>query len=288
MKHVYACLVLATLVATAHDAFAEGEEDPPEPSAPAESKPTSPVTADRPAEQPPSAREKEPAIGYKLEAGAATTHISQGAWKYATKTTPATEDFAGLRVRFGDYGMITAGGSASIALASASGQPQTAEELTPTLTHSVQLAPVSLTTGFRVKMFPRATGKNDVDGAYEGILKAALPNPYVTPVFELAPEFVRKKGTYGLVGAEHKFELWRLAITPRAQFGMQGYEVKSERFHPNEVMVTAPAKLKFDGGLYALFNPGYSVLVEPAHYLKDSSFSGRSVGFALLAFGAER
>jgi hypothetical protein len=242
--------------------------------------------ADKPAEPTPSKEDKEPpAVGYRFEAGVATTHMSQGAWKYATKDTPATEDFAGIRLRFGRYGMTTAGGSASIALAPASGQPTNAMELTPTVTHAIQLGAAALTTGFRVKLFPRAAV---LDGAYEGILRASVPNRYLTPVFELAPEFVRKRGVYGMAGAEHRFAFWKATITPRAQFGMAGYDERSERFHPNEVMVTVPARVTFDGGFYALFNPGYSVLVGPSHYFKDASFTGRSVPFALLAFGAER
>jgi hypothetical protein len=171
-----------------------------------------------------------------------------------------------------------------MALASASSQPKSAFELDPTLMHAFKIAPLSMTAGFRMKVFPRA---DVVDGAYEGIVKAALPNDYVTPVIELWPELVRKRGIYALAGAEHDFKVGSLSVVPRAQFGVQGYEDKSERLHPNEIMVTVPAKYSFGGGFYAAAKPGYSVLIGPDHYFKDSSFGGRSVAFAMLFVGSE-
>jgi hypothetical protein len=282
MKRSFAHLVLAGVLSTARAALAQDApagEDPRElPTAP-------PPPADRPASEPSEHGEEHPTgIGYQAELGVATTHIWQGAWQYTTKSTPATEDYAGLRFKLGRYGTVAAGVGATVALATPASQPDAGMELLPTLAHSIHLAPFHVTTGVRVLLFPRA---EVVDRKYEGLFEVSIPNPYVTPVFEVSPEVVRERGVYALAGAEHKFTLRRLALTPHAHFGVQGYAEESERLHANEVMVTVPAKVTIGDGLYALLKPGYSVLVGPDHYYKDPSFAGRSVAFALLSFGAE-
>jgi hypothetical protein len=224
------------------------------------------------------------ALGYQVELGLATTHMWQGAWQYTTKSTPATEDYAGVRLKLGRYGTVAAGVGATMALASPSRQPDGGMELLPTIAHGVHLAPFHVTTGFRVLLFPQA---DVVDRKYEPFVEASIPNELVTPVFEVSPEVVRERGVYAFAGAEHRFARGRLAVTPHAHFGIQGYEEESERLHPNEVLVTVPVKWTLDYGFYALLRPGYSVLVGPDHYYKDASFGGRSLAFAQFSFGAE-
>jgi hypothetical protein len=275
MNRALAHLVLAAALTSARTAVAQtapSEEEEP---------PNSEAQAGEGAEH---GEEHRPALGYQAELGVASTHLWQGVWQYRTKSTPASEDYAGVRLKLGRYGTIAAGVGATLALSSPSSQPDGGMELLPTIAHGVHLAPFHVTTGLRVLLFPRA---DLVDRKYEGFIEASLPNAYVTPVVEISPEVVRERGVYAFAGVEHKFTLGHLTVTPHAHFGIQGYDEDSERLHPNEIMVTVPAKWSLGGGLYALLKPGYSVLVEPDHYLKDPSFSGRSLAFAVFCFGAE-
>jgi hypothetical protein len=285
MNRVFACLVIAAVLSSA--TLASAQPAPPEvdPLPPTRNTGGEAAAKDAPPESSPRAAEEGASIGYKAEAGVASTHMSQGVPKYATKSTPATEDFVGLRLKLGRFGTLMAGSGASIALASASSQPKSSTEFVPTVLHSVKIAPVSLAAGFRIKFQPRA----DVsDAAYEGLFKASLPNGYLTPVIELWPEVVRKRGLYAEMGVEHDFTIGHFSLVPRATFGVQGYDEKSEHLHPNELMATVPGKWSFGDGLYALIKPGYSYLIGPDKFVKDPSPGGRGAAFALLAFGAER
>jgi hypothetical protein len=282
MNRPLAHLVLAAVLSTAHHAAAQivpttNEEEPGEPPGASPERGADDEAAERSAEH-------RSVLGYQAELGVATTHIWQGAWQYTTKSTPATEDYAGLRLKFGRYGTVAAGVGATAALSSFSRQPDEGMELLPTIAHGIHLAPLHVTTGFRVLLFPRA---ELVDRKYEGFVEVSVPSAYVTPVFEVSPEVVRERGVYAFAGAEHKFTRGRLTVTPHAHFGIQGYEEESERLHPNEVMVTVPAKWTIGEGFYAILKPGYSVLVGPDHDYKDRSFAGRSLAFALFSFGAE-
>jgi hypothetical protein len=260
MKRFSTSIVFVVCLFAAPKAFAEGEE----------------------AEAP---EEKEPLLGYQAELGVATTHIWQGMWQYRSKSTPANEDYAGVRFHFGHYGTLSAGMGATFALGSPSDQPDAGMELVPTIAHTMHLAPFHVMTGFRLFLFPKT---DEVDRKYEPFVEASLPNPYLTPVVEVSPEIVRERGVYAFAGAEHKFTFGPVAVTPHAHFGMQGYDEDHQRFHPNEVLAMVPAKWTVLDGFYLLARPGYSVLTGPDHYYRDPSFAGRSVMFATLSVGAER
>jgi hypothetical protein len=229
---------------------------------------------------------KEPSIGYKVEAGVGSTKLTHGAPKYDTKSTPVTEDAVFARLKDLGPGTLQAGATFALALAPTTKKHEKSEELLPTVTYGGKLGPVQAEGGMRIYMYPRAEQqRQDI----EGLARLSVPNRYVTPTLDVLPEFSEKRGVYAFVGAEHDFKLvsW-LSIRPRLSFGEQGYALKSERLHAQDVTASAFVQAQLGGGLYAALRPSYSTLVGPDHYYKDPSVGGRSIAYLGFAVGAQR
>jgi hypothetical protein len=244
-----------------------------------------PPVAERPASEPKSQEAGGIAPGYQVEAGAASTRVSKGSAKFATKTTPTTEDLAMLRVSGMGPGQLTIGSTFYAALASAAGQPTSSMEVDPQAFYGGRVGPVHMGAGFKLTLLPRAA---DVDAAYEGIARFSVPNRFVTPTLEVLPELVQKRGFYSVFGLERSFKIasW-LSIKPRGSLGEQGYEVKSERPHFQDLTGSVQVKADITDTFYALVRPAASYLTGPDHFYKDPSFGGRSVAYLAFAIGAQ-
>lgn len=228
----------------------------------------------------------KPSVGYVVEAGLSSTKLSHGAPKYDTKSTPATEDLVAVRLKNFGPGVLQLGSSFAMALGDTTKKYEKAEEVVPAVTYGGKVGVLQLEVGGRVWLYPRM---GQVRQEVEGIARVSLPNKYVTPTLDLFPCFMDKEGLYGFVGLEHLFKLGsHFQIRPRAHVGAQGYDVKSERFHAQEVSVSSAVTALFGEGFYAAIRPSYTTLVNPSHYLADASFGGRSVAYLGFAVGAQR
>lgn len=233
-----------------------------------------------------SSAQPPPSVGYVVEAGLSSTKLAHGAPKYDTKSTPATEELAAVRLKDFGPGVLQLGSSFAMALGDTTKKYEKAEEVVPTVTYGGKAGVTQIEVGGRVWLYPRM---DQVRQEVEAIGRVSLPNKYVTPTLDLFPCFMDKQGLYGFVGLEHLFKLGaHLQIRPRAHVGGQGYDLKSERFHAQEVSVSSAVTALFGEGFYAAIRPSYTTLVSPSHYVADASFSGRSVAYLGFAVGAQR
>lgn len=245
------------------------------------------------AQPPPAAKElpaqrqhgDELSVGYRLELGASTTYVVRGASQGATKTTPSTEDLMVLRFDNVGHGKLSIGTAFAMPFAGLAGQPQYAMNVIPFAGYQVMLGPVQSTVGFAVKFFPNA---HVVDGQYEGLARVALPNRYVTPFVEVYPELVRRRGAYAAAGLERELLAGSFSFRPRVLVGAQGFSESHESFHANEAMAMLISRANVGSGFYTQITPAYSMLIGPDRYVRDASWSGRSVAYAVVGVGVER
>lgn len=230
-------------------------------------------------------RSDEISVGYQIELGASTTHVVRGASQGGTKTTPSLEDLAILRFDNLGKGKLSVGSTFAMPFAGPAGQPEHATSIYPSAIYQRRLGPLQGTVGFVVKLYPNA---DVVDGQYEGVVRVALPNRLVSPFVEVYPEVVRRRGVYTAAGLERELARGPFSLRPRVLVGAQSFAESHESFHANEATVMLPARVKLGSGLYAKLTPAYSVLIGPDRYVKDASWPGRSVAYAVVGVGVER
>lgn len=224
-------------------------------------------------------------FGYQLEGGIASTHMVHGLPKYDTKRIPATEDLAMVRVRNLGPGTLTFGTTFALALDTTVKKHSKSEEFFPMAMYGGRVGPLQVEVGGRVFVFPRMDqARQDI----EVIGRVSYPNKYVTPTFDSFSEVSEKKGEWATVGLERRidFTTW-LSIRPRVSYGMQGYELKSERFHAQDVTASAFLTATTKDGFYASLRPAYYYVAGPEHYYKDPSFAGRSTGYFGFMVGSQ-
>jgi len=225
------------------------------------------------------------AIGFQLESAAASVHVSRGNSRGATKTTPATEDLAALRVRGLGAGVLSLGTSFSAPFTRTANQPRNAMDVIPFVNYRAPLSPLEMTGGFVLKIFPDA---EIVDGQYEILTRVAYPNKWITPAIEILPEVLRRRGAYAAVSLEHDFVYGPVSIRPRVLLGSQGFDLEDEPFHVNELTAIALARVMLGSGFYAMARPGFSLMLAPARYVDDPTWRGRSLAYVAVGMGVER
>ncbi len=242
---------------------------------------------DKPSSAAPAKTDRARFISYQLEAGVASTHVTRGVPRYDAKSIPSLYNLVNLRVRGLGPGVLSLGGTSALALAPTPETRGRSLELLPTITYGGRIGPMQLDVGARLFLFPRA---EVVDAQYEGVVRASLPNPYLTPTLEIYPEVRRRKGAFVIVGLERTFNPSRwLRIRPRVAASEQGYVVNDERPHGQDVTASVQVHVSVpESPFYVVARPAYSVLAGPDRLYDDPSFSGRSVAYATVSLGVQR